>query len=54
MESGLSESESRTLKRLLNKLDRHLLQMISKTAKGTRNRRATAVTTDPAVIHQRA
>lgn len=54
MESGLTDPESRTLKRLLKKLDRHLLQMIGKTAKATRNRRAAAVTPDPAAIQQRA
>jgi len=50
MESGLAEPEIRTLKRLLNKLDQHLLQMIAKTAKGTRNRRATTVAADPAIM----
>jgi succinate dehydrogenase flavin-adding protein (antitoxin of CptAB toxin-antitoxin module) len=54
MESGLTEPETRTLKKLLKKLDQHLLQMISKTAKGTRNRRATAAATDPVVMQQRA
>jgi DNA-binding MarR family transcriptional regulator len=40
MESGLTQSEARTLKKLLKKLDRQLLQMISKSAKDTKSGRA--------------
>lgn len=46
MESGLTQQEIRTLKKLLNKLDRHLLHMIAKGAKDAgkdaRNGRASA------------
>jgi DNA-binding MarR family transcriptional regulator len=42
MESGLTQTEIRTLKRLLKKLDRHLLRMIGKEAKDARNGRASA------------
>ena len=42
MESGLTQSEIRTLKKLLKKLDRHLLQMIGKETKDARSGRVPA------------
>jgi DNA-binding MarR family transcriptional regulator len=42
MENGLTKSEIHTLKKLLKKLDGHLLQMIGKGAKEARNGRASS------------
>ena len=54
MENGLTGPEIRTLKRLLKKLDQHLLHMIGKTTKSGRNRRPPSVIADPPVEQYRA
>jgi DNA-binding MarR family transcriptional regulator len=50
MENGLTDPEIRTLKKLLKKLDQHLLHMIGKTTRTGRNRRSAPVVADSPML----